>query len=421
MRKPLVLILIGVITFSITTQVSADLSIPLYPPGSAVLPPGETMVQMVAETVEITISATSSRADYEARFSMRNQGSATEQMDVRFPLVNDAAWALDTPAITDFVAYVDGQRAPVRETEERFTLGDPSVSTWAVFPVTFEAGVDVLITVTYSTGISGSGWSDPDTVDPSYNDPFRAINPDTATVYYTLETGAGWYRPIESGVIVLRLPYAASPANVFDLDAELSDIGYGWAQANGQHLSAPFFAGNEVRWEFAQLEPSREDNLRIQFLWPDEWQRILSLQGEADESPEDPEVALQLAGAYLAAGANLYGYATEYHCSLSQQEIRRALVYHPLATELLESLDMVAAFCADVQSLFATITPSSTSIAIPTAGFLPTDEAEEATEPVAPTSNAGSPLLGVQGFVGFGVGFVFALILAAIWNRRTSR
>ena len=150
MRKLLVPALVGLISLGLTTQVSADASPPLYPPGSAVLPPGETMVQMVAETVEITIVAppgsssewpSPARAEYEARFTMRNQGQATEQMDVRFPLTTGDSWE----TIWDFAAFVDGEPVRVRKSTEPYALGDSRVTRWAVFPVTFEPGVDVLI------------------------------------------------------------------------------------------------------------------------------------------------------------------------------------------------------------------------------------------------------------------------------------
>src|SRR3989337_427888 len=87
-----VLTLAVLITLGVPFQVSADASPPLYPPGSALLPAGETMVQMVAETVEINIAPTGARADYEARFTMRNWGEATELMDVRFPLTDGNSW-----------------------------------------------------------------------------------------------------------------------------------------------------------------------------------------------------------------------------------------------------------------------------------------------------------------------------------------
>ncbi|HEY5574256.1 MAG TPA: hypothetical protein VIK64_14640, partial [Anaerolineales bacterium] len=84
MKTLYIILLSSTILLGTVTQVSADYSPPLYPPGSDVLPPGETMVQMLAERVVITIMPSESRleggvfdgstAHVEAEFAMRNQG-----------------------------------------------------------------------------------------------------------------------------------------------------------------------------------------------------------------------------------------------------------------------------------------------------------------------------------------------------------
>jgi hypothetical protein len=67
-----------------------------------------------------------------------------------------------------------------------------------------------------------------------------------------------------------------NPTNVFDFDTPLIfENRYGFGR--GELLSPPTFVGNEARLEFTDLEPTREDNLIIPFLWPSEWQRILAL------------------------------------------------------------------------------------------------------------------------------------------------
>jgi len=436
--------LLGVITLGVTVEVFADASPPLYPPGSAVLPPGETMVQMVAETVEITIvtpgdsgaeEASPARAHFEANFTMRNQGAATERMDVRFPLTDADSWE----TIWDFAAFVAGERVRVRKSVEPFALGDPRIARWAVFPVAFEPGVEVLITVTYSTGVSGWGWSGPydvgDTVEDAF---FGAMNPDTATVYYTLETGAGWYGPIGQGTIALRLPYEASPANVFDLEADLAEGRYanGWGGGSGKQLSGPSFAGSEARWEFSQLEPTTEDNLSLQFLWPDEWQRILTLQAAAERRPDDPAIALELAGAYLAAGADVYGgIANGYHCLASRQAIDRALVYHPSSEALQEGLEIIASYCpaelmepvsttststpiAASPSASPTRSPSSTATEPTTVDMSPTSGPVEPTPSPVPVRETGSSLAGATSVVGVVLAVAIAWILVVVWRRR---
>jgi len=443
MRKLLVPALVGLVSLGLTTQVLADASPPLYPPGSAVLPPGQTMVQMVSETVEINIVPTGARAEYEARFTMRNQGEATEQMDVRFPLTDGVSWE----TIWDFAAFVDGEQVRVRKSVEPFNLGDTRIARWAVFPVTFEPGVDVLITVTYSTSISGWGWGGAyDVGDSIQNAFFGSITPDTATVYYMLETGAGWYGPIESGVVTLRLPYAAGPVNVFDLDAGLAEGRPGWGWRSAEHFLGPLFNEDEARWEFAQLEPTREDNLSIQFLWPEEWERIQALEAEAEENPDDLAIALELAGAYFAAGTSIHsGWANEYHCILSEQAIDRALAYQPDSEELLAGLEIIAGYCPDLGAVqdetmptltpvptttsrpteLPTSTPTATSTAVPiattTAELVATGAPEQPTPTSAPLISAGDSAIRIEALVGLGAGIVAALAIALIWSRRTSR
>jgi hypothetical protein len=82
MRKLLVPALVGLISLGLTTQVSADASPPVYPPGSAVLPPGETMVQMVSDRWD-QHRAYGRRAEYEAPLPCAIR-AGRPKMDVHF-------------------------------------------------------------------------------------------------------------------------------------------------------------------------------------------------------------------------------------------------------------------------------------------------------------------------------------------------
>jgi hypothetical protein len=72
--------------------VHADVAPPEAPPGTNLIPGNETtQVRMVAETVTLTISKDPAHsqeaiAKTEAVFTMRNLGTAEENMQVRFPL-----------------------------------------------------------------------------------------------------------------------------------------------------------------------------------------------------------------------------------------------------------------------------------------------------------------------------------------------
>jgi hypothetical protein len=285
----------------------ADAAPPREPPGSNLLPAGETMVQMVAENVLIAIQPPSggrSPANIEAVFSMRNHGAATESMDVRFPLEPVDGYGDgygNRVLIEGFTASVDGRSVPVRRVDEPF-LDGPAIS-WAVFPVTFEPGRAVEIAVDYSTQLYGDAW---------------------AQVDYILETGGGWYGPIGSAVVVLRLPYAASESNVF--------ITSPW---NPEPAAPPVFVGREVRWHRLGLEPTAEDNLTLTFAWPADWQHILDLEAQTGANPRDVSAAIALAEAYREAGSEKHGFMISdplYH--LSRTAVEEALAYSPDSLDL---------------------------------------------------------------------------------------
>ncbi len=285
----------------------ADAAPPREPPGSNLLPAGETMVQMVAENVLIAVQPPSGdrpSVNVEAVFSMRNQGGAAESMDVRFPLEPVDGYGDgygNRVLIEGFTASVNGRAAAVREVYEPF-LDGPAIS-WAVFPVTFEPGQPVEITVDYSTQLYGD---------------------DAAIVEYILETGGGWYGPIGSAVVVLRLPYAASNSNVFVTNP--------WDPGP---VPPPVFVGREVRWHWRDLEPTAEDNLRLTFVWPADWQHILDLEAQTGVSPDDVSAAVALAEAYREAGSERHGFmVSDPLYALSRTAVEEALAYSPDSLDL---------------------------------------------------------------------------------------
>ena len=320
MRRILPVILIAIPLLMPAGSAWADAAPPREPPGSNLLPAGETMVQMVAESVLIVIpppSGDRSPANIEAVFAMRNQGAATESMDVRFPLepIDGHGDGYEQRVyIEGFRASVDGRAVPVRQVVEPFTDG-PSIS-WAVFPVTFEPGQDVRITVNYSTQLYGD---------------------EAARVDYILETGAGWFGPIESAVVVLRLPYAASTSNVF--------VSNPW---DPQIVPTPAFVGREVRWHWRDLEPTAEDDLHLTFVWPGLWQEILDLEAATGENPADVGAAIALAEDYREAGSERHGFIVSdplYH--LSRTAIEEALAYNPGSLDLHVELAGIDAWRCD--------------------------------------------------------------------------
>lgn len=290
--------------------VNADAAPPREPPGSSIVPAGQTMVQMLAESVVIVVG---DKVQVEATFALRNQGGAEEAMDVRFPMENPDGsgdgWG-GHPQVSDFAAFADGRALPINYVSEPLEDGDSI--TWATFPVGFPSGEDVTVTVSYTTPLGASN-----------------NGTEQAQVEYILQTGAGWYDSIGSAVITLRLPYAASASNVY-----LSDP---W---NPTKVASPVFVGREVRWEWSNLEPTQADDLKVVFVWPNQWQAILALEGITGENPDDVQAAIQLAEAYREAGSERHGFPiSEPLYRLAKQAVQMGLAYNPnnadLQTELL--------------------------------------------------------------------------------------
>jgi hypothetical protein len=319
MRKAIAGLLLLMLMLGVPLTVQADAAPPRKPPGSNILPAGETQVQMLAETVSLVVQPAvgdTTPLQVKAVFAMRNQGQATESMSVRFPMENPDGWGDEyghRPMITNFAVNANGHPLPVAYADE--PMGDSGNSVnWATFPVDFPPSQNVTLEVTYTTALFGS------------ND-----GTDQATAEYILETGAGWDGPIGSAVITLTLPYAAGPANVLPPNP-------------GDQLGVPgpVFIGNQVRWQWSQFEPDRSYNLDAVFIWPTQWQRILSLKSAAEQAPNNAQAAIALAEAYRDAGSERHGFrVNEPLYKLALQTVQSALVYHPDDVNLQGELALV--------------------------------------------------------------------------------
>ncbi len=305
MRRNISLLCLGLLLLAFAGPARADAAPPLQPPGSNIAPGAETQVQMVAERVVVDVqSAEAGGVRVRADFTLRNLGSAGERMAVRFPLEHPTGMGDGYgrfPQVQGFAAEVNGQPVPVRTVAEPDTLGERLIQ-WAAFDVDFPVGQDVAISVTYATSLTG----DHDAKLTGY---------DGAAVYYILETGAGWRGPIGTADIVLRLPYAVGPGNVFLA-----------------HFTSPGgeYAGSEVRWHRENLEPTREDNWRAYMVWPDDWRRILDLQAETAARPGDVEARVELARAYRKVGSDKHAFVgSDYLADLSERTLAEALALRP--------------------------------------------------------------------------------------------
>jgi hypothetical protein len=240
--------MLSLLLFTIPQTALADVAPPENPPGANPGPGEEfTQVRMVAETVLINVlrippEGSLGQATVTADFIMLNLGNEAETMGVRFPIsANDGFF--NYPEIKDLQIVVNGTEVGYRRIEGLF----------------FPTGKEVYIQVSYL--LEGSG---------EY--PFIAFS-------YLLETGAGWQGTIGSADLILRLPYEATPGNIF------LDSSPGW----GQTSPGAVLAGNEVKWQYDELEPTRADNLSISLVMPEAWGAVLNERQNVAKDPEDGE------------------------------------------------------------------------------------------------------------------------------------
>lgn len=267
----LLLVLLG-----FPSRVRADISPPIFPPGSNPQPSVEgTQVRMVAETVLIEVQRditpeSLGRARVTADFTMHNTGTAEESMAVRFPIAaSDGRFGY--PEISNLLIQVDGRQVQYRRASyPDIRYMDENVP-WAEFDVAFPAGQDVAIRVAYD--LQGSGYY-----------PYTAF-------YYILETGAGWKDTIGSADVILRLPYEAGPENVI-LNTQI-----GW----GETTPGGTFEGKEFRWHFDEFEPGAGQpvqNMEFVLVAPPAWEAVLTARASVEKNPEDGEAWGRLGKAY---------------------------------------------------------------------------------------------------------------------------
>ena len=147
-------------------RIGADIAPPQQAPGGNISPDKPTKVQMLSERVVIEVLRVKGKgredlpiAQVTASFNMRNAGSADETMTVRFPLTDPGGQGDGFggfPEIQELSITVDGKPVPYKVVTTPNPEGaDKPPVKWAAFDVTFPAGKDVDIEVSYlleSTG-----------------------------------------------------------------------------------------------------------------------------------------------------------------------------------------------------------------------------------------------------------------------------
>jgi hypothetical protein len=248
----------------VPVDVRADVAPPAQPPGFNPEPGVEiTQVRMMAETVLIVVYSNTpedslGRAKVTADFTMRNLGSETENMPVRFPISISNGFG-SFPEIRDLQINVNGSNVPTRRIMQTDPLFEYDQVPWEEFDVIFPPGQDVQIQVTY-------------TVDGMGEYPYVSF-------FYIFHTGAGWNDTIGSADLIVRLPYEADPQNV------IFDETTGWS------LTTPggVIDGSEIRWRFEDFEPGYENDFELSLIMPSVWRKVLNERENVAKNPNDGE------------------------------------------------------------------------------------------------------------------------------------
>jgi len=279
----------------VASPARADVGVqPILPGGSSLMPEVETPVEMQAEKVTLNVrKATeadnavvklnpeayglqlvpfwfSAVAEVQADFTMNNPASEAVSMTVWFPLASaleSVEWQLSpeeiVPRIEGLQVKVDGQAVDLSVSEWPNPKGeDRPPLPWASFPVTFPAGKETIIQVSY--------------ILPAQ----RTVDYVGMRLYYIFQTGAGWAGPIGKAELVVNLPYPASAETI-------------GAMPEGGHSE-----GQQVSWTWENLEPGPQDDFAIWLLLPERWDKLQSARAAVRANPEDGEARLNLADTY---------------------------------------------------------------------------------------------------------------------------
>jgi hypothetical protein len=264
MKRILPAIVLAVI-LAFPSAAHADIAPPAQPPGSSLQPGSEsTQVRMLAETIliEVMPGATDKslgQAHVTAGFTMHNLGTTAEAMAARFPIGASDGWS-HVNELRDLQVSVNGRTVSTRRISGEDPYGGSSQVPWAEFDAAFAAGQDTPVQVKYTLEASGEY-------------PFIWFK-------YILASGAGWNGSIGNADIIVRLPYQVSAQNVLLNTAEVSS--YDTSQGG-------VINGAEIRWHYADLEPTRQDNFEIELVMPSVWEKLMIEQSNVDRNPKDGE------------------------------------------------------------------------------------------------------------------------------------
>ncbi len=311
------------LSFTLPRSAKADVGVhPILPGGSSIEPQEDTPVQMADEVVTMDVrkaTATDNTtiqlnpasyglqfqpvwyplvAQVQADFTMHNPTTSTIGLITWFPLASaleSVDWELNpdetVPQIASFQVAVDGVPLEYTVSELPNPKGvDKPPLPWASFPVSFPAGADTKIHISYLLPLT------------------QAVKGSELALYYIFQTGASWAGPIKRAELVLNLPYPASFNTLVRVDPTSLSLPYSMADPRASISYAGEFAGNQARWTWTDFEPTSQDDFSIWLMDADKWQELEAAWGAAQTSPQDGHAWLTLAEVYRILSVRAYGF-----------------------------------------------------------------------------------------------------------------
>jgi hypothetical protein len=328
-RKSFVTLASGLVLASIllvmviSSPVRADVGVrPILPGGSNIQPDAETPIQMAAEVVTMNVRLATGAdntiiqlnpeaygyqiqpvwypvvAEVQADFTMNNPTTDDVGLTAWFPLASaleNVSWEINpneiVPRIASFSVTVDGNPIDYAVSELPNPKGtDKPPLPWASFPVTFPAGKDTNIHVSYLLPLQNS------------------VKGSELALYYIFQTGAGWAGPIGQADLILNLPYPASSETMVRIPPGSLSLPYAMSDPKAVIPSGGVMEGNQARWTWTDFEPGPQDDFSIWLIDPVKWQELETARAAVQQNPDDGQAWLNLAEVYRTLSLKAYNF-----------------------------------------------------------------------------------------------------------------
>lgn len=309
----------------------ADVGVrPILPGGSDIQPEGQTPIQMAAELVTISVRQASELdnsilqlnpeaygmqfqsvwynyvAEVQADFTMHNPTTQTISLEAWFPLAStlqSVSWELNpdeiVPRIASFQVSVGSTALNYTTSQLPNPKGaDKPQLPWASFPVSFAAGADTQIHVSYLLPLT------------------QSVKGSELALYYIFQTGAGWAGAIGRAELVINLPYPASEGTLARVLPDNFSVPYSMPDIASVVPSGAVMEGNQARWIWTNFEPTAQDDFSAWLIDPLQYQQLQAYLAAVGQNPDDGISWLKLANAYRLLATTAYDrpsiFATSY-------------------------------------------------------------------------------------------------------------